>query len=205
MSRFAALLVFLFVACAQAIKPLGQEVCLASCSYALLKTKFAGKDEKAQTNCKHPLRVQSVYYCVAIHCKPEDVSAGINWWMGECQNSTKAINVKAYETAVSNATDAYLKSLPTVELKSKGVLNGTAVPSAKSWSVVHTSVFTYSEMREYGNAVRYVLLCCIMLTGTDVLVSRTDGFHTASGLLCCLPAWQTMLGHVYDPPRVAHR
>lgn len=155
MSRLTQLFVALFIVCASAAKPLGHEVCVASCYYSLLKIKYAGANAKAEAACTNPLRVKSTYYCVRLHCEEDDISPGIDWWAATCKNSTKVVNQKAYKSTSSNATDSYLASLPTVKQNQKNVLETPAVPSADNWEVVYRTVYTYSAMRDYHNAVRY--------------------------------------------------
>lgn len=154
MSSLMKFLIVLFVSCAYAAKPLGHEVCVASCYYSLLKAKYAGASSKAQTACTNKLRVQSTYYCMKLHCEEEDIEPGVAWWAGTCANSTKVVNVEAYKSTTASTTESYLSNLPTVKQKEKNIFNGTAVPSKDNWEIVYRSVYTYSEMRDYHNAVR---------------------------------------------------
>lgn len=157
-TRLFALVLCVFVAGSLGAKPLGPEVCPASCYYALLNAKFAAADEKSEAACTNPLRVKSMFYCIALHCKDEDVSHGISWWATTCKKSKMAVNLAAYNTAVSKVNNSYLESLPTVEYKAtKGkVVNGTVLPSDANWLVVHRSVKTYSDMRGYADKIRCV-------------------------------------------------
>ena len=152
-SRFC---LFLFVLGALAAKPLKREVCTASCYYSLLKIKYASDNETEQTLCTHPLRVTSTYYCMAIHCEENDVQPGINWWAATCKKSKTLVNLSAYRAAISNITSEELASLPTVDLKDKELLNGTAVPSESNWLVVHRSVSIYNSNRTFNNRIRHV-------------------------------------------------
>lgn len=158
-TRLFALVLCVLVAGSLSAKPLGPEVCPASCYYALLNAKFAATDEKSKAACTNPLRVKSTFYCIALHCKDEDVSPGIIWWATTCKQSKKAVNLAAYNTAISKVNDSYLESLPTVEYKPKKgkIVNGTVLPSDANWLVVHRTVKTYSDMREYADKVRYVI------------------------------------------------
>ncbi|EGX96137.1 ferric-chelate reductase [Cordyceps militaris CM01] len=143
-----------------AAKPLGDQVCVATCYYALLKAKYAGASDKAQTACTNPLRVQSTYYCIAERCAAESDKAtddGIEWWADACKNSSKVVNVKSYRTAVSNVTDTYLNSLPTVDQKSKQFFSGPALPSQANWVYMHTTTFLYADARRYNDAIRWSL------------------------------------------------
>lgn len=181
-------LIVLFVGCAYAAKPLGHEVCVASCYYSLLKAKYAGASSKAQTACTNKLRVQSTYYCMKLHCQEEDIEPGVAWWAGSCTNSTKVVNIMAYRTSTANATESYLANLPTVKQKQKDVLDGAAVPSADNWEVVYRSVYTYSEMRDYLNAVRYGQITFSALVIHTYLLLLA-GYRTDSGQLCFLLGW----------------
>lgn len=154
MSLRTSIAILWLAACALAAKPLGREVCVASCYDALLKVKYAGSNETEQIACTNPLRVTSTYYCVRKHCEEEDLVPGIAWWAGTCKKSKKVITLKLYQTAVSNVTDQYIAGLPTVEKKEKGVVNKTAVPSEKSWRPVYRSVKGYSDNRHYHDEVR---------------------------------------------------
>ena len=146
--------VFLFMSCALAAKPLEHEVCGASCYYSLLKIKYANENKTQVTACTNPLRVTSTYYCMGIHCSDADVEPGIKWWAGTCKQSKKLVNLDRYHATLGNVTDAFLASLPTVNLKEKDIIDGPAVPSAENWLVVHRSVSTYDQMRHYHNSVR---------------------------------------------------
>ena len=137
-----------------ASKPTGHEVCIASCFYALQKVNFTAPDPEGQAACTNVFRVKSTYYCAALHCDEVDIGPGIAWWAGSCKKSAKLVNVEKYRAATANATHDYLVSLPTVELKHKGVVNGTAVPSSGTWDTVHQSVYTYSYMMDYAHAIR---------------------------------------------------
>lgn len=156
--RLFALVLLVLVASSLGAKPLGREVCPASCYYALLNAKFAAADEKSQAACTNPLRVKSTFYCIALHCNGEDVGPGINWWATTCK-SKKTVNLDAYNTAVSKVNDSYLDGLPTVDYKSKKgkVVNGTVLPSDANWLIVHRSVKTYSDMREYADKIRCII------------------------------------------------
>ncbi|OAR02042.1 hypothetical protein LLEC1_06126 [Akanthomyces lecanii] len=154
------LLPALLPAVALAAKPLGDQVCVATCYNALLKAKFAGASDKAQTACANPLRVQSTYYCISEHCAKESEKAtddGIEWWAEACKNSSKAVNVKAYHTTISNITESYLAGLPTVDQKSKKLFDGPALPSQANWRYMYTTVFNYADARRYNDAIRWSL------------------------------------------------
>ncbi|TQW00988.1 ferric-chelate reductase [Cordyceps javanica] len=141
-----------------AAKPLGDQVCVATCYYALLKAKFAGASDKAQTACTNPLRVQSTYYCISEHCAKESDRAtddGIAWWVGTCKNSSTVVNVKSYRNAISNVTDTYLAGLPAVDQNSKKLFNGPALPSQANWKYMYTTTFTYADARSYNDAIRW--------------------------------------------------
>ncbi|KAJ6786080.1 hypothetical protein PWT90_09853 [Aphanocladium album] len=152
------LLPALFAAAALAAKPLGDQVCVATCYFALLKAKYAGATDKAQTACTNPLRVQSTYYCIAEHCAKESVKAtndGIEWWSETCKNSSKVVNEQAYHRTISNITDTYLAGLSKVDQKTKQVFDGPALPSDANWQYMHTSTFTYADARRYNDAIRW--------------------------------------------------
>ncbi|OAA75193.1 ferric-chelate reductase [Akanthomyces lecanii RCEF 1005] len=154
------LLPFLLAAVALAAKPLGDQVCVATCYNALLKAKFAGASDKAQTACTNPLRVQSTYYCISERCAKEGDKAtddGIEWWAGACKNSSKIVSAKGYRTAISNITESYLAGLPRVEQKSKKLFDGPALPSQANWKYIYTTVFTYADARRYNDAIRWSL------------------------------------------------
>ncbi|QUC22835.1 uncharacterized protein UV8b_07076 [Ustilaginoidea virens] len=142
-------------ACANAAKPVGRQVCVASCYYSLLRPRFAGTGDKDQAACANELRVRSTYYCVVAHCAEEDVEPGIGWWQGACKNSSRTVSLAEYHEASSNVSAGFLASLPTVELAQKDLVPGVALPSARSWAVVYRSTATYSHMRDYHNAVRW--------------------------------------------------
>ncbi|GAO15364.1 hypothetical protein UVI_02010280 [Ustilaginoidea virens] len=142
-------------ACANAAKPVGRQVCVASCYYSLLRPRFAGTGDKDQAACANELRVRSTYYCVVAHCAEEDVEPGIGWWQGACKNSSRTVSLAEYHEASSNVSAGFLASLPTVELAQKDLVPGVALPSARSWAVVYRSTATYSHMRDYHNAVSY--------------------------------------------------
>lgn len=158
-TRLFALVLCVFVAGSLGAKPLGPEVCPASCYYALLNAKFAAADEKSQAACANPLRVRSTFYCISLHCKDEDVSPGISWWATSCKKSKKAVDLAAYNIAVSKVNDSYLETLPTVDYKAKKgkVVNSTVLPSDANWLVVHRTVKTYSDMRDYADKIRCVI------------------------------------------------
>ncbi|KAJ3487941.1 hypothetical protein NLG97_g6296 [Lecanicillium saksenae] len=152
------LLPALFAAVALAAKPLGDQVCVATCYFTLLKAKYAGATDKAQTACTNPLRVQSTYYCISEHCAKESAEAtsdGIEWWAESCKNSSKVVNEKAYHQVISNINDTYLASLPKVDRTSKQVFNGSALPSDANWQYMYTSTTTYANARRYNDAVRW--------------------------------------------------
>ncbi|OAA59979.1 ferric-chelate reductase [Cordyceps fumosorosea ARSEF 2679] len=143
---------------AHAAKPLGDQVCVATCYNALLKAKFAAATNKAQMACTNPLRVKSTYYCISEHCARESDAAtedGIEWWAEACKNSSKVVNVKSYHAAVSNVTEAYLAGLPRVDQKAKQIFNGSALPSNANWKYMHTTVFLYADARRYNDAIRW--------------------------------------------------
>lgn len=147
----------LLAAVALAAKPLGDQVCVATCYYALLKAKYAGASDKAQTACTNPLRVESTYYCISEQCEKEGekvVDDGIEWWSDACKNSSKVVNVKAYQKAISNITTAYLTGLPQVDQKTNKVFDGPALPSAANWKYMYTTVFTYADNRSYNDNIR---------------------------------------------------
>ena len=152
--RLAYLLCLLFAACALAAKPLGHQVCVASCYYSLLKINYSGKNATEQTACTNPLRVRSTYLCVKEHCEDKDLAPGIQWWAGACKKSQKVVNLEAYHKSTVNATAEYIASLPTVELKEKKVYNTSTVPSKKTWNQVHRSVYTYDAQRAYNLSLR---------------------------------------------------
>ncbi len=157
-TQLLLLLPALLAPAALAAKPLGDQVCVAACYYALAKATFAGAGDKAQTACTNPLRVQSTYYCVAQRCAKDSDAAtedGIEWWAETCKNSSKVVNEKGYRAAVSNITDAYLAGLPTVDKKSKKLFDGPALPSQANWEYMYTTVFNYADARRYNDAIRY--------------------------------------------------
>lgn len=152
------LLPALLAAVALAAKPLGDQVCVATCYNALLKAKFAGASDKAQTACANPLRVQSTYYCIAERCAKESDKAtddGIEWWAEACKNSSKIVNAKSYRATISNSTESYLAGLPTVDQKSKKLFDGPALPSQANWEYMYTTVFNYADARRFNDAIRY--------------------------------------------------
>lgn len=151
------LLPVLLATVALAAKPLGDQVCVATCYFALLKAKYTGATDKAQLACTNPLRVKSTYYCISEHCSHESGRAtddGIEWWVEACKNSSKVVNVKAYHTAVSNITSGYLAGLPKVDQKAKEIFDGPALPSDANWQYMYTSTTTYANARRYNDAIR---------------------------------------------------
>ncbi|KAK5995390.1 Ferric/cupric reductase transmembrane component B-like protein [Cladobotryum mycophilum] len=156
-SRLAYLLCLLFAACALAAKPLGHQVCVASCYYSLLKVSYSGKNATDQAACTNPLRVSSTYLCVKENCHEVDIGPGIKWWAGACKKSQKVVNLDAYHKTTDNATVEYISTLPTVGLKSKTPLNTTAVPIKTTWEQVHRSLHTYDALRTYNLDIRWVV------------------------------------------------
>lgn len=154
--HIVALLALVLAGTASATKPLGVEICGASCYYSLLGAKFAvpNNDTKKEAACTHPLRVKSTYYCLASKCQAQHVAPGIAWWAGACKKSKKVVNLAAYESTTANVSVEYMRSLPTVEMKQKKVVNETVRPSEHDWFIVHRSVKTYSDMRDYANNIR---------------------------------------------------
>lgn len=154
LSRISYLLCLLFAACALAAKPLGHEVCGASCYYTLSKTKFASDNVTEQTLCTHPLRVTSTYLCIWEHCKEQDIAPGINWWASTCKKSAKVVNLKLYESTTANVTQAYIDSLPTVEQTQKTIVDVVSRPSDANWNQVFRSVNTYWTNIVYHQKLR---------------------------------------------------
>ncbi|RFU73113.1 hypothetical protein TARUN_9155 [Trichoderma arundinaceum] len=156
LSRISYLLCLFFAACALAAKPLGLEVCGASCYYTLSKTKFASDNETEQTLCTHPLRVTSTYLCLWEHCEEDEIVPGINWWAGTCKKSAKLVNLKIYESTTANVTQAYIDSLPTVEQTQKTVVDVVSIPSEANWEQVHRTVNTYWTNIVYHQKLRWI-------------------------------------------------
>lgn len=153
------LLPVLLATAAVALKPFGDQVCVATCYNALAKANYTAETEKAQASCKNPLKVKSTYYCIWQRCAKESTKAtedGIEWWGTACKNSSKVVSVKGYHAAVANLTEEYLAALPTVEHKAKTVFDGPAIPSQANWKYMYTTVFTYADARRYNDAVRWV-------------------------------------------------
>jgi hypothetical protein len=155
LSRTSYLLCLLLAACAHAAKPLGLDVCGASCYYTLAKTKFASDNVTEQTLCTHPLRVTSTYLCLWEHCEEKDLVSGINWWAGTCKKSAKVVNLDAYRTTVANVTQEYIDSLPTVEQTQKTVVDVVSMPSQANWDISHRTVNTYYTNIVYHQKLRY--------------------------------------------------
>lgn len=154
LSRLSYLLCLLFVACAHGAKPLGLEVCGASCYYSFAKIKFASDNVTDQTLCTHPLRITSTYLCLWEHCEEKDLAPGINWWAGTCKKSSKLVNLKEYESTVANVTQEYIDSLPTVEQTQKAVVDVVSMPSEANWNIAHRSVNTYYTNIVYHQKLR---------------------------------------------------
>ncbi|KAG6001480.1 hypothetical protein E4U21_004288 [Claviceps maximensis] len=180
------LTVLLSVGPAAASKPLGKEVCVGSCYYSLLQARFTGPNPEAQKACANPLRVRSTYYCIALHCRDDesDVEAGIKWWAGTCKNSSKLVSLKAYRTAVGQVKLEDVASRPSSPSDLSGVmlLEKPVVPSSGSWEIVYRSVKTYSDLRDYHNAVSwapYGFWAVILFLGT---ASRIWSYKRLSSL-----------------------
>ncbi|KAL7958609.1 hypothetical protein V8C34DRAFT_323891 [Trichoderma compactum] len=156
LSRTSYLLCLLFAACAHAAKPLGLEVCGASCYYTLAKTKFASDNVTEQTLCTHPLRVTSTYLCLWEHCEEKDLVPGINWWAGTCKKSARVVNLDAYRSTVANVTQEYIDSLPTVEQTQKTVVDVVSIPSQANWDISHRTVNTYYTNIVYHQKLRWI-------------------------------------------------
>ncbi|KAK1251546.1 hypothetical protein MKX07_007025 [Trichoderma sp. CBMAI-0711] len=156
LSPLSYLVCLLFVACAHAAKPLGLEVCGASCYYTLSKIKFASDNVTEQTLCTHPLRITSTYLCLWEHCEEKDLAPGINWWAGTCKKSSKLVNLKEYERTVANVTQEYIDSLPTVEQTQKTVVDVVSMPSEANWNIAHRSVNTYYTNIVYHQKLRWI-------------------------------------------------
>ncbi|UKZ76225.1 hypothetical protein TrVFT333_003922 [Trichoderma virens FT-333] len=156
LSRTSYLLCLLFAVCAHAAKPLGLEVCGASCYYTLAKTKFASDNVTEQTLCTHPLRITSTYLCIWEHCEEKAVAPGINWWAGTCKKSSKLVNLQTYETTVSNVTQEYIDSLPTVEQTQKTVVDVVSMPSQANWAISYRTVNTYYTNIVYHQKLRWI-------------------------------------------------
>jgi hypothetical protein len=116
-------------------KAVGSQVCVGSCSEALLSIVFAGKGGKA---CYNSLRVSSIFYCAKIHCRESVLAVGIDWLDNGCATAAPGqFTIAAYESATANATSAFLEQLPTVNLKESDVINNTVVPSADAWYLAY--------------------------------------------------------------------
>ncbi|KAL7797369.1 ferric reductase like transmembrane component domain-containing protein [Trichoderma ceciliae] len=169
LSRKSYLLCLLFAACALAAKPLGHEVCGASCYYTLSKAKFASDNVTEQTLCTHPLRVTSTYLCIWEHCEEQGIVPGINWWALTCKKSSKVVNLQLYESTTANVTQAYIDSLPTVEQTQKTIVDVVSIPSEANWDQVHRTVNTYWTNMVYHKKLRwipYVYWGLVLLLGT---------------------------------------
>ncbi|KAG5915508.1 hypothetical protein E4U42_008015 [Claviceps africana] len=142
---------------ADAAKPVGDEVCVASCYYSLLKARFAGPTPRAQTACANALRVRSTYYCLALHCR-DDVEPGLAWWAGTCKNSSRLVSLDAYRAAVGDADLQDVAARPSSAADFAGgvLLQRPVVPDLHSWSVVYRSAKTFSDLRDYHNAISWV-------------------------------------------------
>ncbi|KAH6606105.1 hypothetical protein Trco_005258 [Trichoderma cornu-damae] len=173
LSRISFLLYLFFATCTLAAKPLGREVCGASCYYTLSKAKFASGNETEQTLCTHPLRVASTYLCIWERCEEQDIAPGINWWAGTCKKSSKVVNLKLYDSTTANVTQAYIDSLPTVEQTQKSIVEVVSIPSEANWKQVHRSVNTYwanivyhQKLRMIDRWIPYAYWGLVLLLGT---------------------------------------
>ncbi|KAG6058201.1 hypothetical protein E4U17_000289 [Claviceps sp. LM77 group G4] len=162
----------------QAAKPLGKEVCVGSCYYSLLQARFTGSNPEAQKACTNTLRVSSMYSCIALHCNDDgsNVEAGLKWWARTCKNSSRLVNMEAYRTALGHAKLEQLASRPAdpKELSGSVLVKEPVVPSSASWEVAYRSAKTFSDLRDYHNAVSWVpygFWAIILLLGTASRVS----------------------------------
>ncbi|KAG5925412.1 hypothetical protein E4U53_003312 [Claviceps sorghi] len=149
----------LSAATTQAAKPLGKEVCVASCYYALLQARFAGPTPRAQRACANALRVRSTYYCLALHCRDDEaaVEAGLRWWAASCKNSSRVVNPAAYRAAVGRAELRDIASRPPsspAQLAGGALLQRPVVPDPRGWRVVYQSAKTFSDLHDYHDAIR---------------------------------------------------
>ncbi|KAG5981225.1 hypothetical protein E4U55_003184 [Claviceps digitariae] len=168
------LTVLLSARIADAAKPLGKQVCVGSCYYSLLQARFAGPDTQAQKACANALRVRSTYDCIALHCRDDDesdVEAGLKWWAETCKNSSRLVNLEAYRAVVGQTKLEDVAARPATgpDLAGGVLLKEPVVPAWDSWSVVYRSVKTYSDLRDYHNAVSWVpygFWAIILLLGT---------------------------------------
>lgn len=195
LSRTSYLLCLLLAACAHAAKPLGLEVCGASCYYTLAKTKFASDNVTEQTLCTHPLRVTSTYLCIWEHCQEKDLAPGINWWAGTCKKSAKVVNLAAYKSTVANVTQEYIDSLPTVQQTQKTVVDVVSMPSQANWDISFRTVNTYYQNIVYHQKLRYVLLRNLSSSPSSNRSLTLDGSHTAIGDWCCFWPQSATLSH----------
>ncbi len=123
------------------IKPLGKEVCVASCNQALAGVVFPGK---TGTACNSDLRLTSIFYCTKIHCEDSGLEAGLAWLKASCK-FTQPVTVKAYEAATSNATEQSLSKLPVIDLKVKTLQNTTVLPSTSNWYLSFKTIVRFSS------------------------------------------------------------
>ncbi|KAG6193290.1 hypothetical protein E4U10_003764 [Claviceps purpurea] len=162
----------------EAAKPLGKEVCVGSCYYSLLQARFAGSNPEAQKACTNTLRVSSMYSCIALHCNDDEsnVEAGLKWWARTCKNSSRLVNMEAYRTALGHVKleQPALRPADATELSGGVLLKEPVVPSSASWDVAYRSAKTFSDLRDYHNAVSWVpygFWAIVLLLGTASRVS----------------------------------
>jgi hypothetical protein len=137
--RFLGVVVLLS-ALAFASKPLGHEVCVASCYNALKDIKFTNQPEGNGTACLNDLRVSSTFACTRTRCQDQDIDPGISWWQAQCKHSSKVINVAHYRAAEDDDPLESLKALRQVGYKEKGIFSQAVVPSENSWDLVYGTV-----------------------------------------------------------------
>jgi hypothetical protein len=132
-----------FISLCSAVKPLGAQVCIASCYDALQSIVFTGPNGKA---CNSTLRPPSIFYCAKIHCHPLDLKAGIAWASDACPTAKGALRFPAYQNLTSNVTAAFLKQLPTVNLKENKNFSTIVVPSETAWNLAYRTVVCCHSM-----------------------------------------------------------
>lgn len=125
---------------ARAAKPLGAEVCVASCYNALKAIKYADASGGDLTACKNDFRINSTFACIRLHCSEHDIEPGIRWWSETCKKSKAVVNIDAFQDFVAGIDLENVTALPVVDLKESQVFNRTVTPSEQAWNVAYATV-----------------------------------------------------------------